>query len=75
VFDDMIWSTPQVFADTVRRAERLGLSVALLPRWYDIDTPADLIRLRDTLTQDPTGSLRHTHSFFAAHPNIGRDRA
>jgi hypothetical protein len=49
--------------------------VALLPRWYDIDTPADLIRLRDTLTQDPTGSLRHTHSFFAAHPNIGRDRA
>jgi uncharacterized protein len=75
VFDDMIWSTPQVFADTVRRAERLGLSVALLPRWYDIDAPADLIRLRDTVMQDPTGSLRHTHCFFAAHPNIGRDSA
>jgi glycosyltransferase A (GT-A) superfamily protein (DUF2064 family) len=73
VFDDMIWSTPQVFADTVHRAERLGLSVAVLPRWYDIDTPADLIRLRDTVTQHPTGSLRHTHYFFAAHPNIGRD--
>lgn len=75
VFDDMVWSTPQVFADTVHRAERLGLSVALLPRWYDIDTPADLIRLRNTATQDSTGSLRHTQHFFAAHPNMGRDGA
>jgi rSAM/selenodomain-associated transferase 1 len=75
VFDDMIWSTPQVFADTVQRAERLGLNVALLPRWYDIDTPADLIRLRDTARQDPTGSLRHTQHFFAAHPSIGTDSA
>jgi glycosyltransferase A (GT-A) superfamily protein (DUF2064 family) len=75
VFDDMIWSTPQVFADTVRRAERLGLRVALLPRWYDIDTPADLIHLRDTVTQGPTGRLRHTQHFFATHPHIGKDSA
>jgi rSAM/selenodomain-associated transferase 1 len=75
VFDDMIWSTPQVFTDTVQRAERLGLNVALLPRWYDIDTPADLIRLRGTALQDPTGSLRHTQHFFATHPSIGTDGA
>lgn len=75
LFDDMIWSTPQVFTDTVQRAERLGLRIALLPRWYDIDTPADLTRLRDTVTQDPTGSLRHTRHFFAVHPRIGTDGA
>jgi rSAM/selenodomain-associated transferase 1 len=75
LFDDMAWSTPQVFADTVQRAEHLGLHIALLPRWYDIDTPADLIRLRDTVTQDLTGSLRHTQQFFAAHPGIGTDDA
>ena len=75
LFHDMTWSTPQVFADTVQRAEHLGLGIALLPRWYDIDTPADLIRLRHAVTQDPTGSLRYTHHFFAVHPSIGTDGA
>ncbi len=47
LFDDMPWSTPQVLAATLARAERLGLAVTQLPTCYDIDTPADLTRLRD----------------------------
>jgi hypothetical protein len=38
-------STPQVLGDTLRLAKASGLSVALLPAWYDVDTLADLHRL------------------------------
>jgi uncharacterized protein len=42
-------STPTVLADTIALAERLGLRVALLPPWYDVDTVVDLDRLRAEL--------------------------
>ena len=40
-------STPHVLSDTLRLAKASGLSVALLPAWYDVDTLADLHRLDD----------------------------
>ncbi|MFQ5344212.1 MAG: TIGR04282 family arsenosugar biosynthesis glycosyltransferase [Anaerolineae bacterium] len=42
---DVAMSTPRVVEDTLARAEAAGLRVALLPNWYDVDTPADLERL------------------------------
>ena len=36
-------------ARTVTRAHQLGLAVELLPRGYDIDIEADLLRLRGDL--------------------------
>lgn len=44
---DMAWSTPAVFAETIRRCEALGLSVAVLPMLSDCDTPSDLARWPD----------------------------
>jgi uncharacterized protein len=38
-------STPHVLSDTLALARAGGLSVALLPAWYDVDTPDDLHRL------------------------------
>ncbi len=43
-------STPTVLRDTLALAEELHLRVALLPTWYDIDTAAELQRLRCELT-------------------------
>jgi rSAM/selenodomain-associated transferase 1 len=42
LFEGIPWSTPRVFAETVRRAERRGLRVGLLPELFDVDTAADL---------------------------------
>jgi rSAM/selenodomain-associated transferase 1 len=36
------WSTNRVFAETRGRAEALGLQVALLEPWMDVDRPEDL---------------------------------
>jgi rSAM/selenodomain-associated transferase 1 len=38
-------STPYVLADTLALAEATGLTVSLLPTWYDVDTIDDLHQL------------------------------
>lgn len=38
-------STPRVLTDTLALAEASGLSVSLLPTWYDVDTIGDLHQL------------------------------
>lgn len=42
LFADMEWSTPQVYRETLRRLEALGISPHLLPELADVDTPEDL---------------------------------
>lgn len=62
---DVQMSTPHVVRDTLALAEQLGLKVALLPTWYDVDTAAELDRLRSELRDAPTHVARHTHAFLA----------
>jgi rSAM/selenodomain-associated transferase 1 len=68
LFADMTWSTPQVLAETVRRAQAQELQIAYLPPWFDVDTPADLARLQAMLTQDSNALLPHTQRFFRQCP-------
>ena len=44
-FRVMPWSTERVIPETEARARRLGLEIARLPAWPDVDTAADLDRL------------------------------
>lgn len=37
LFEGIEWSTEKVLAQTLRNAQRLNLSVHLLPTWYDVD--------------------------------------
>jgi hypothetical protein len=52
LFQDIAWSTPQAYAQTARNASRLGLRLLELPPWYDVDTFADLLRLRAEIFSD-----------------------
>ena len=45
LFADIPWSGPDVLAATRVRAAAAGLRLALLPPWYDVDTPHDLRRM------------------------------
>jgi rSAM/selenodomain-associated transferase 1 len=45
LFAGMIWSTPQVMAETRARIARHALRAHELPMLWDVDTPADLARL------------------------------
>jgi hypothetical protein len=59
-------STPFVVRDTLALAEELGLRVALLPEWYDVDTAAELSRLRTELTEAPAAVAPRTRLFLSA---------
>jgi uncharacterized protein len=37
LFEEITWSAPSVFAETVERARELSLDVHRLPEWYDVD--------------------------------------
>jgi rSAM/selenodomain-associated transferase 1 len=45
LFDRIAWSTSEVLAHTIERARRISLEVVILPRWYDVDDAATLVRL------------------------------
>jgi rSAM/selenodomain-associated transferase 1 len=64
LFTAMEWSTSRVLAETRRRAEQRGLRVACLPPWFDVDTGADLERLRAALAASPGPEPRHTRRFL-----------
>ena len=42
VFEEIAWSTADVFQQTVTRIREVAVTLGLLPPWYDIDTPEDL---------------------------------
>jgi hypothetical protein len=46
IFAGIDWSTPAVLEQTIERLRDTGLSLALLPPWYDVDTPEDWNLLR-----------------------------
>ena len=50
LFEGIPWSTDTVFAMTLEKARDRGLSVHILPQWFDVDTEADLRRLYADMT-------------------------
>lgn len=54
LFGGIDWGTPRVLEQTVDRLQQAGLSLHLLPVWYDVDTPDDLAFLRGDLA-----AMRH----------------
>jgi rSAM/selenodomain-associated transferase 1 len=52
LFEGIEWGGPTVLAETLRKAQELGLTVAQLEPWYDVDTPQDLERLRAELAEE-----------------------
>ena len=61
---DIQMSTPYVVRDTLALAGQLGLQVALLPTWYDVDTVAELARLRAELRDASPDTAPHTRVFL-----------
>ncbi len=53
LFEDIPWSTPEVYRLTVERARRIGRPVFNVPGWYDIDDARSLNILRDEFLGRP----------------------
>ena len=46
LFSGIPWSTSEVAELTMKKTKAFGLTVSLLPEWYDVDTMIDLERLK-----------------------------
>jgi uncharacterized protein len=53
LFNYVAWSTDRTFTQTAHNIKQLGLRLLELPRWYDVDTFADLDRLCSELSSNP----------------------
>lgn len=51
IFENVEWSSPDTFKQTVDNLERLDLRVSLLQKWYDVDELEDLERLKIELLE------------------------
>ena len=59
-------SQPNVLRDTLALAQALGLSVSLLPQWYDVDAAEELGRLQAELFAPASAGAPHTRTRLAA---------
>ena len=69
LFQNVAWSTPHAYRQTFDNAARLNLRTLELPRWYDVDTFKDLLRLRDEIFMDEESRQRapSTNGWLLAH--------
>lgn len=52
LFDDVSWSTDQVFERTANNAQRHGYRLKILPTHYDVDTIDDVLNLHRILAEE-----------------------
>lgn len=67
IVTDVEMSTPHVLDDTIVIATTHGLVVELLAPWYDVDSPAELERLRTELVGDTTPADGGRERYEGAH--------
>ncbi|MBI4715383.1 MAG: TIGR04282 family arsenosugar biosynthesis glycosyltransferase [Nitrospirae bacterium] len=68
IFSGIPWSTPRVLGMSLERLDSLKIPYALLPFWYDVDTPDDfrfLQRHLRYLTRRDPKVARHTEQFMS----------
>jgi uncharacterized protein len=73
-FEQITWSTPSVYAETVRQVREAGLELVELPTWYDVDEAVTLTALEDELLEGRRPGFvsadgynaRHTRAFLEA---------
>jgi rSAM/selenodomain-associated transferase 1 len=65
LFEDIDWSTGRVLAQTLARAEAIGLETVLLPPWYDVDDAEALRRLCDELFPRGAGAAPRRRGYPA----------
>jgi uncharacterized protein len=59
LFRDVPWSTDKALEVSRQRAEEAGLRSGLLPCWYDVDEPSDLVRPELTDTRHNASRTRN----------------
>ncbi len=52
LFDNIEWRSPLVYKQISRNIKKLKIKLKLIPDWYDVDNPKDLLHLRDEILKN-----------------------
>jgi uncharacterized protein len=63
IFERVAWSSPQTFAQVYGNLRRLEWHLREVPSWYDVDTPADLEKLKTELRHNQNAQRRAPKTF------------
>jgi uncharacterized protein len=66
LFEAIDWSTERVYRQTIMRADEIGLPVASLPEWYDVDDTATLALLAAELLAGSDAAAKVYRGGYAA---------
>jgi len=67
LFEEIDWSTDRVFRQTLARAAEIGVAVATLPEWYDVDDEATLAMLAGEIGPLRTPESPYRNGYRAPH--------
>ncbi|MDQ3712175.1 MAG: TIGR04282 family arsenosugar biosynthesis glycosyltransferase [Acidobacteriota bacterium] len=70
LFENVRWSSAQVFEQTMENAKRLKLRAAQIPTWYDVDVPPDLARLRKEILTGDKIEAPATFRWLSSHSEL-----
>ena len=73
LFDRIEWSSPLVFEQIKRNIEKSNVvELKLIPNWYDVDNPNDLVNLREELLKNEHARkiAPHTYQWLIANAEI-----
>ena len=65
LFETIDWSTERVYRQTVMRAREIGVPVAALAEWYDVDDEASLTLVASELLCGPDAAGRYNGGYSA----------
>jgi len=70
IFEKVEWSSPRTFDQTKENIRRAGFALKETPRWYDVDEPADLEKLRTDFAQNQVSRLIAPRTFEWTRANL-----
>jgi hypothetical protein len=63
IFENVGWSSPEVFEQVYRNIMNLNLHLRETPSWYDVDEPKDLEKLREEFLHNENARRRAPKTF------------
>ncbi len=63
LFENIEWSSPRVYEQITRNIEDLKINLQTISAWYDIDEPADLLKLKAEMSGEEQVQLTVPHTF------------
>src|SRR5260370_29385924 len=74
LFEEIDWSTERVFRQTLARSGEIGVTVAPLPEWYDVDDEATLAMLAREIGTCPSAAGPYLNGYRAPSTTASLDK-